>query len=99
MQHVLRVSILELLRLTGFQSAHASVLDVLVDALERYLREMALSTRASSELSSRCISNVDDVALAFKKYGVTVEDLVMQLDLFDEVELPFMPPQIIPVRK
>jgi len=99
MQHVLRLSILELLRLTGFQAASSSVLNVLVDALERYLREMALSTRASSELSSRCVSNVDDVALAFKKYGVTVEDLVMQLDLFDEVDLPLQTPLVIPVRK
>jgi len=96
MRYVLRASVIEILRLSGFQSTEPSALELLTDCLERYLRELALATRAGTELSSRCISNVDDVALAFKTFDVTVEDLFLQLDWIDEVDLPFQTPLPVP---
>lgn len=70
-----RIAIAQILQCIGFQSAHSTALDILVDILERYTMLIAKSARDFAELCNRTEPTLEDLAVTFGKYRVSVDDL------------------------
>lgn len=87
-QHTLRIAIAQLLQTNGYTSIQHSAMATLVDCTQRYVEEIGLEMKVTSELAGRRASHIVDAINALDKVGVDLDDLAQWIE--GSEALPFI---------
>lgn len=90
---LLKVVVAQVCQTIGWHSIQSTPLELLIDILDQYLRDITRLTHRYSELYNRTDPNLDDVALAFREIGMNLGELQEYLQFVDPIERPFEVPR------
>uniref|UniRef100_A0A1Q3G264 Putative transcription initiation factor tfiid subunit 3 n=1 Tax=Culex tarsalis TaxID=7177 RepID=A0A1Q3G264_CULTA len=90
---LLKVVVAQVCQTIGWHSIQSTPLELLIDILDQYLRDITSLTHRYSELYNRTDPNLDDVALAFREIGTNLGELQEYLQFVDPIERPFEVPR------
>uniref|UniRef100_W4VRD2 Putative bip2 n=1 Tax=Corethrella appendiculata TaxID=1370023 RepID=W4VRD2_9DIPT len=82
---ILKVVVAQICQNIGWHSIQTTPLELVVDILDKYLKEIAVSTHRYAELYNRTVPNLDDVGLAYKDLNVNLTDLNEYVSYVDPV--------------
>ncbi|KFB54054.1 AGAP000189-PA-like protein [Anopheles sinensis] len=90
---VLQMAIGQIFHTIGWDAVSSITLEQLVSMVEHFLRELTHQMVRCSELNNRTEANLDDLAYAFRTFGITLTDLEAYTNSVESVPLPFAVPQ------
>merc|ERR1719367_1637145 len=67
----------------GWQSMHGSCLQILVDLLARYIKNLGIEMQRRAECCNRTEANLFDVQRVFSDIGINMKELEDYVDNFD----------------
>ncbi|CAO1363912.1 unnamed protein product [Diamesa tonsa] len=95
---VLRMMAAQICQTIGWQAVTPSSLELLVDILDRYLKEICKTTHDYAELYNRTEANLDDLGLTFRDMGINISDIEEYIQYVDPV-MPAIDVPKYPVHK
>ncbi|KAB7497774.1 Transcription initiation factor TFIID subunit 3 [Armadillidium nasatum] len=93
-EDVLKIVVGQICQNIGFHGIFSSSVDVLVDLLHRYLRDIAVTTHRYTEHYGRTDANLDDLGLAFREMGISVKELEEYISFVEPLHFPHKVPQL-----
>ncbi|XP_058835776.1 transcription initiation factor TFIID subunit 3-like [Topomyia yanbarensis] len=90
---LLKVVVAQVCQTIGWHSIQSTPLELMMDILDQYLRDITRLTHRYSELYNRTDPNLDDVALAYRDIGINLGDLQEYLQFVDPIARPFEVPK------
>ncbi|XP_058445008.1 transcription initiation factor TFIID subunit 3-like [Malaya genurostris] len=90
---LLKVVVAQVCQTIGWHSIQSTPLELLMDILDQYLKDITRLTHRYSELYNRTDPNLDDVALAYRDIGINLGDLQEYLQFVDPIARPFEVPK------
>ncbi|XP_058123272.1 transcription initiation factor TFIID subunit 3-like [Anopheles ziemanni] len=91
--HVLQMAIGQICHTIGWDAVSSLTLEQLVSTVEHFLRNLTRQMVRCSELNNRTESNLDDLAYAFRAFGINLTELEAYTKAVESIPLPFAVPQ------
>ncbi|XP_055546353.1 transcription initiation factor TFIID subunit 3 [Wyeomyia smithii] len=90
---LLKVVVAQVCQTIGWHSIQTTPLELMMDILDQYMRDITRLTHRYAELYNRTDPNLDDVALAYREMGINLGDLQEYLQFVDPITRPFEVPK------
>ncbi|XP_062538901.1 transcription initiation factor TFIID subunit 3-like [Armigeres subalbatus] len=90
---LLKVVVAQICQTIGWHSIQSTPMELMIDILDQYLRDVTRTTHRYTELYNRTDPNLDDVALAYREMGMSLTELQEYLQYVDPIERPFEVPK------
>ncbi|XP_055615586.1 nascent polypeptide-associated complex subunit alpha, muscle-specific form [Toxorhynchites rutilus septentrionalis] len=90
---LLKVVVAQICQTIGWHSIQSTPLELLVDILDQYLKDITRLTHRYSELYNRTEPNLDDVALAYREVGLNLSEVGEYVQFVDPIEPMFEVPK------
>ncbi|XP_053685698.1 titin [Sabethes cyaneus] len=90
---LLKVVVAQVCQTIGWHSIQSTPLELMMDILDQYMRDITRLTHRYAELYNRTDPNLDDVALAYREMGINLGDLQEYLQFVDPITRPFEVPK------
>lgn len=90
---LLKVVVAQICQTIGWNSIQSTPMELMIDILDQYLRDITRVTHRFAELYNRTDPNLDDVALAYREMGMNLGELQEYLQFVDPIERPFEVPK------
>lgn len=90
---LLKVVVAQICQTIGWHSIQSTPMELMIDILDQYLRDITRVTHRYAELYNRTDPNLDDVALACREMGMNLTEMQEYLEYVDPIERPFEVPK------
>ncbi|XP_019558649.3 transcription initiation factor TFIID subunit 3 [Aedes albopictus] len=90
---LLKVVVAQICQTIGWHSIQSTPMELMIDILDQYLRDITKVTHRYAELYNRTDPNLDDVALACREMGMNLTEMQEYLEYVDPIERPFEVPK------
>ncbi|XP_070500472.1 transcription initiation factor TFIID subunit 3 isoform X3 [Chironomus tepperi] len=92
---VLRVVVAKICQTVGWQGVTGTALEIMVDILDRYIREICRTTHDYTEHYNRTEGNLDDLELTLRDMGINMNEIIEYISYVDPIitnlEIPKYP--------
>ncbi|XP_055585843.1 transcription initiation factor TFIID subunit 3 [Uranotaenia lowii] len=90
---LLKVVVAQVCQAIGWHSIQSTPMELMIDILDQYLKDITRTTHRYAELYNRTDPNLDDVALAYREMGTNLGELQEYLQFVDPIEKVFEVPK------
>ncbi|KAL7040734.1 hypothetical protein ACKWTF_000498 [Chironomus riparius] len=92
---LLRVVVAKICQTVGWQGVTGTALEIMVDILDRYIREICRTTHDYTEHYNRTEGNLDDLELTLRDMGINMHEIIEYISYVDPIitnlEIPKYP--------